>query len=188
MLETRRVRLREIVANDFPTIYSWHNTENFRFYVRSNDDLVTYPEFCVEFEHYSAIRPYQYVIEAIKSRSPIGLTYIHSVSESGDRAFLNIFITDNYVGRGYGVDVFLLICRHVFTESSIEEICAQAFSYNEYSLSALQGADIPSVETDEKRIHKGKTYPVYRFCVVREYMDRISKLLYALCRKRRCQQ
>lgn len=188
MLETRRVRLRDIDPDDLSTIYSWRNTKNFRYYVRSNDDLVTFPEFCVEFKHYSEIRPYQYIIETIESKFPIGLTYIHSVSDSGTRAFLNIFITDDYVGLGYGVDVFLLICRHIFTKTSVEEICAQAFSYNEFSLSALKGANIPSVETDEKRVHKGKTYPVFRFCVGSEHMNRVSKLIDALCRKKRSQK
>lgn len=184
MLETRRICLREITSADWSTIFAWRNTENFRYFVPSNDEVVTYPEFCEEFAKASAVRLFQFLVEKRTGGQPVGFAYVHSVSEERSHCFVNIFMSEPYVGHGYAVDVFLLIARLMLTQTTLHRVYAQAFSYNTMSLSALS-ARIPEAATEQRREHKGKEYSYTASSVTHEHMDRISRLLDLLCRPKR---
>ncbi len=105
----------------------------------------------------------------------------HLISRDGARCFLNIYIADDYVGYGYGVDVFVLLC-HFLLEAGFVRVFVQAFAYNALSLSALRGAGLPEADTNEKRQHRGREYRIHRYYVDQQHMSRIVRLLSALCR------
>lgn len=134
-LETRRIRLREIEDDDFPTIFKWRNTEKFRFLLHHNTNIISYEAFCEEFALDSECHKYQYLVEKKESRVPIGFTYVDTFSEKYKSCFINVFLDEPFEKKGYGTDAFILFVLFLFQQTGLKKLFVHAFDFNHNSIS-----------------------------------------------------
>ena len=163
-LETRRIRLREIQNGDLITIFQWRNTEKFRYLFHHNEDEIDYDGFCEEFTCDATVRKFQFLVELKETNEPVGLTFIHSYSEESKDCFLNIFLSEHFEKKGYGVDVFVLFALFLFNQVGIKKLFVEASSYNEHSISCIRNGGMTELRgLNNKKIHAGKEYDLLRF-------------------------
>ena len=163
-METRRIKLREVQKEDFPTLFMWRNTEKFRFLFHHNENIINYVRFCSEFSSDAAVRKFQYIIQKTDTLDLIGLTFVHSYSEKDNHCFLNLFLTEDYEKKGYGVDVFVLFCLFLLKDIGIRSLYVEAFSYNTFSIACIRRTGMIEVENlENKKLHDGKKYNILRF-------------------------
>ena len=108
ILETRRIRLREIKEEDLIYLFHWRNSEKFRFLIHHNTDTISYEAFREEFAQDSEAHKYQYLVEKKETGEPIGFTYVNIFSEQYKSCFINLFIDETFEKKGYGIDAFVL--------------------------------------------------------------------------------
>jgi len=163
-METRRIRLREVEKRDFPILFSWRNTEKFRFFFHHNENVINYDMFCDEFTMDATVRQFQFVIEKTNTNELIGLTFIHSFSVVNNHCFLNLFLKEPFERKGYGVDAFILFCRFLFNTAEIKKVYAEAFSYNALSIACMRHSGMTEIKgLTKKKLHLGNEYNILRF-------------------------
>jgi RimJ/RimL family protein N-acetyltransferase len=138
ILETRRIRLREIQDEDLFTIFKWRNTEKYRLLLHYNTDIISYEDFCEEFALDSAAHKYQYLVEKKETGEPVGFTYANIFSEQYRSCFINLFINEPYEKKGYGLAAFILFALFLFNDAGLLKLFAQAFDHNDHSLSCIR--------------------------------------------------
>src|SRR5215510_9342701 len=138
VLETRRIRLREIQSSDLTILYHWRNTERFRFLVHHNTNMISYAEFCEEFALDSESRKYQFLVEKRESGEPVGFAFVNIFSETYKSCFINLFIAEPFEKKGYGVDAFVLFALYLFQHAGLKKLFASAFEFNDHTLSCLR--------------------------------------------------
>jgi RimJ/RimL family protein N-acetyltransferase len=163
-METKRIRLREVKNSDLPTLFTWRNSEKFRFLFHHNENIITYDDFCEEFKMDSFVRKFQFIIEKISNNEPIGLTFVHSFSKISNDCFLNIFLKEDFERKGYGVDTFILFCRFLFDKVAIKKIYTEVFAYNTFSIACMRHCEMLELkDLSKKKLHKGVEYSVLSF-------------------------
>ena len=184
-METRRIRLREVSLTDAPTLFEWRNTEHFRFLFHHDDSVVDYAAFLDDFARAPARRKFQFIIEKVGRQQPVGISFVHHFSLEEDHCFLNVYLSEPYTGRGYGVDVVALACHFLLRSVGISTVFLEAFAYNTLSLATLRKAGIPRVEDYHAgRLHLGVEHEILRFRIDRSFLGRIDQLLAALGHRR----
>ena len=164
LLETRRIRLREIRNGDLITLFGWRNTEKFRFLFHHNENILNYEEFCEEFMCDATVRKFQYLVEMKESNEPAGLTFVHTYSEKDKDCFLNIFLSEPFERKGYGVDVFVLFVLFLFNKIGIKKLFVEASAYNERSIACIRNSGMMKLSgINNKIIIAGKEYDLFRF-------------------------
>lgn len=177
-LETRRVLLRSVRDDDLSTLFTWRNSESFRYLFHHNENIVSFDEFCREFQNDATVRPFQYVIEKRASGEVIGLSFVHSLADDKKSCFLNIFFADRFERRGYGVDVFALFCRFLLEDGGIERIYVEAFDYNIFSINSIRATGMIEVERQKnKHLHLSHRYDVLKFVGDRSLLPAIRQML-----------
>jgi RimJ/RimL family protein N-acetyltransferase len=163
-LETRRIRLREIENRDFPTLFKWRNTEKFKYLFHYNENEISYDKFREEFTWDATVRKFQYLIEVKNSNEPVGLAFVHTYSEEDKDCFLNIFLSEPFEKKGYGVDVFVLFFLFLFNQIGIKKLFVEASEYNEHSIACIRNSGMVELSGPfTKKIHAGKEYDIIRF-------------------------
>ena len=138
VLETRRIRLREIQITDLPIIFKWRNSEKFRFLLHHDTNLLSYEEFCKEFASDSEGHKYQYLVVKKETGEPIGFTFVNLFSETYRSCFINLFIAGPYEKKGYGIDTFVSFTSFLFQHAGLKKLFASAFEFNDHTLSCLR--------------------------------------------------
>ena len=175
-METRRIRLRQINENDYPVIFEWRNTEKFRYLFHHTENIIGYLNFCEEFSGDATVRKFQFLIEKTDNNEPIGLTFIHSYSEKEKHCLLNIYFTDSFERKGYGVDTFVLFFHFLLEEIGIKRIYVEAFAYNLFSISCIRRTGMTEVNNfGNKKLHDGKEYNILRFVGDRTILPKVLK-------------
>lgn len=175
-LETRRIRLRGILNEDFETLFSWRNTERFRLLFHHTDKEINYEKFCEEFKRDAAFKKYQYMIEMKDSNESAGYAFIHSNSENDEDCFINIFLSGSFEKKGYGVDVFVLLALLLLNENGIKRFFAEVLSYNKHSVSCLQNSGMTKViGLNNKIVLAGKEYDLLRFAGDKKLIPKLKR-------------
>jgi RimJ/RimL family protein N-acetyltransferase len=138
ILETRRIRLREIQHEDLETIFQWRNKKKFRCLLHHNTNTISYNEFCKEFFMDSECYKYQFLIEKKDGGVPVGLTYVYTFSEQYRSCFINLFIDEPFEKKGYGIDAFVLFALFLFQHAGLKKLFATVFDFNDHSLSCIR--------------------------------------------------
>lgn len=152
VLETRRIRLREIQTGDIINLFTWRNTEKFRFLLHYNTEMISYEEFCGEFIRDSEAYKYLYLVEKKESGEPVGFTYVNAFSEKYKSCFINLFIDEPFEKKGYGVDAFVLFCLFLFQRAGLKKLFAQAFDFNNHSLSCMRNIGMRELTGNVTRV------------------------------------
>src|SRR5258706_10192120 len=113
-METRRILLRPVEENDYPTLFEWRNKDKFRSFVHYKDTRIDYDSFLKEFKRDAKFRRYQYVIVQKSTSNAIGLLFTHTFSEKHCYCFINIYIDETIEKLGYGIDAFALLYCYLF--------------------------------------------------------------------------
>jgi len=138
ILETRRIRLREIRDEDLPFLFNCRNTKKFRLLLHHNTSIISYEAFCEEFATDSAAHQYQFLVEKKETGEPIGFTYVNIFSEQYKSCFINLFIDEPFENKGYGIDAFVLFVLFLFKHACLKKLFVSVFDFNEHSLSCLR--------------------------------------------------
>jgi RimJ/RimL family protein N-acetyltransferase len=180
-METRRILLREVRTDDLTTLFTWRNTDKFRFLFHHNENSIDYVGFCEEFAYDATARRFQYVVEKKDSQKLIGLTFVHRFPDEEECCFLNIFLEEHSEGRGHGVDVFVLFCQFLFQSVGIKKVYVGAFAYNTSSLACLRASGMTEEERQiGKHLHQGKYYDIFRFFGDSTLLPKINRMLQRL--------
>lgn len=152
VLETRRIRLREIQSGDLAILYHWRNTETFRFLVHHDTNTISYDKFCEEFMLDSERHKYQYIVEKKETGVPIGFTFVNIFSETYKSCFINVFIAGSFEKKGYGVDAFVLFALFLFQHVGLKKLFASAFEFNDHTLSCLRNGGMRELTGNVTRV------------------------------------
>lgn len=177
-MQTRRINLRAFTDEDLPTFFRWRNTEKFRFLFHHDENVVTYEECCAEFVHDSPGKDFQYITERTSNGEVMGLTYVHHLNSKEGSCFVGIFLEERFEGKGYGVDIFLLLARFLFESLKLKRVYVEVFAYNALSLATIRAAGMTEVERfPGQRKHQGEPSDVLHFYYEVERLPEVIALL-----------
>ena len=178
VLETRRVRLREIHSSDLAILYHWRNTEKFRFLLHHDTNTISYAEFCEEFARDSESHRYQYLVEKKDSGEPIGFTFVNIFSETYRSCFINLFIAEPFEKKGYGVDAFVLFVLFLFQHADLKKLFVSIFDFNDHSLSCIRNSGMRELTGNVTRVdQRGNLLCFAADDSIIPYLERINKIL-----------
>jgi len=176
-LETRRIRLRQIGEGDLHTLFKWRNTEKFRIFLHHHTNEISFEEFCEEFERDSEAYKYQYLIEKMESKVPVGFTYVDTFSEKYKSCFINLFIDERFEGRGYGIDAYVCFVLFLFQHEGLQKLFAHAFDFNYHSISVIKNLGMRQLQGNVTNIiREGKERSILCFAADQNIVPRLMRI------------
>lgn len=177
-MKTNRVSLELISESDYPTLFKWRNSPDFREFVHYIDSEVLFTDFVKEFQNNSKVRPFQYVIKKVKTGEPIGLIFTHTFSSINRYCFINIYINDENRIKGYGPESLSLLSVYLFEEKDIFKIYLESFEHNNPSLNAVRSFGFKEEgRFKEHRLIGNKRFDVIRFAVYRDSLPKFKRII-----------
>lgn len=139
ILKGRWVWLREIKKEDIPVLCAWRNDARFMSYCSTRRNNVSLREFEKEIEFdFGRDRHLQCMI--FQRERPVGTVYSYNLNHTDGYIFVTLYIVDDCVKRGYGVEAFALFLHHLFQTIKLYKVYAEVYAYNQHSLDCLKKA------------------------------------------------
>ncbi len=181
-LTSRRLILRPVAEGDFANLHRWRNSATYLKMFTSKRTIVSEAHFREEQRRcFSRGRHLQFIIERKTDRASLGTIFSHTHSAADGYAFINTFIDDPFVGRGYGAEASIILSMHLFESFSLHKIYFEAFAYNRPSLAVMQGAGLAEEGVfREHRYFDGQRHDVFRFALYRDNCAKIRSLYHRL--------
>ncbi len=151
-LETRRIRLREIGEKDLPVLFQWRSTEKYKFFLSHHRNRISFEEFTDEFAGDSSGHKYQFLVERKTDKMPVGFAFVNNFSEQYKSCFINVFITEPFEQKGYGVDAFISFVLYLFKCAGLKKLFAGVLDFNEQSISCLRRSGMKELEGNVTKI------------------------------------
>lgn len=185
VLQTRRIRLRPAIENDYPLLFQWRNNPGYIKLCSTRRYSVNWQHFLKELKiDFRCNRHLQFLIELQSSQQPIGTIFSFSLNKIDGYVFITIFLEEKFVGKGFGVDAVALLIVHLFSILPIHKVYFDVFGYNDFSASALRGIGFAEEgRFKEHRVFEGVRYDLFRFAVYRDSLVKIQVLLRFLERR-----
>lgn len=106
----------------------------------------------------------------------MGITFVHANSNNDLEYFINIFLSELFEKKGYGVDVFVLFSLFLFNQVGVERLFVEASSYNKHSLSCIKNIGMTKVNGNTKIFIAGAEYDLIRFEVDEQLIPKLKRI------------
>lgn len=140
VLETERLRLREIEKSDAESLFAYFSKEiTNRYYGQDPFDKVEQAEGIVEMftANYIEKRGIRWGIECKETKSFIGTIGYHLWSPRHKRAEIGYDLHPNYWGKGYASEALTAVSKYGFDVMELTRIGAVVFTENDASSKLL---------------------------------------------------
>ena len=175
---TKRIFLRPITPNDLEFLYCWRNSQSFIDKCTHRHQSVTMEAFCAELENdLVRDRHEQYLICRRFDGLPIGTIFSYNLNRIDGYVFITIFLSDDYVGSGLGVEAFILFSIYLIQKFNLFKIYTDVYEYNLLSLKTmLHWGFEEECRFKQHRLYQKQRWDMIRLAVYATDLSRALKL------------
>ena len=168
ILESERIYLRPITAEDTADILRWRNSPHVmgHFIIREPLTEEVHRNWLKEQVGKGFVE--QFIIIVKESGRAIGSQYFHHIDRKAATAEFGIFIgEEDELGKGYGADVLSLAIRHAREDMMLKTVTLRVLADNEAALRTYTGHGFVNLPQEaEKKVYDGKEETIYHMELV----------------------
>ena len=178
-LESSRLLLKPIGKKDLEVLHGWRNEDEFLRLCSNRRKPVGFEEFVDELNRdFDNDRHMQCVLLLKSSEEPVGTIYSYNLNLVDGYVFLTVYVSEECVGKGYGVEAVAILASHYFEAYPIHKLYMDVYGYNKHSLSTIERAGFGEEgRFKEHRFIGGQRYDLVRFAFYRNDLERLSGLI-----------
>lgn len=124
--------LRFIKESDLPIVLAWRNSEHVRKHMY-NDAKISMEDH-IQWFHKMEQDDKHFVFIYIQNNVPLGLVQLTNIERRFDRLYWGFYIGDKKAPRGSGTEMGILELNKIFTDFSINKVCAEVVETNQQSM------------------------------------------------------
>lgn len=181
VLKGKRIVLRPITPEDYPTLYRWEMDVETLYLWRPQAAVLRYEDFVQSMRTGGNGVHVQMLVTERETSQPIGTVYSFDVSLVNGYASFCIYLDPSHTGRGLGVEAGYLFVNYLMTYYPLRKLYTDIYSYNKHSLHVAD--KIGFVVEGTLRAHRwfdGQYWDLYKLALYRDTWEKCKSTLASL--------